>query len=72
MPMTASMIPWIELGMLVRLETAPEWGVGQVQSVDGARVTVSFPHAGKRTLNLEQADLTVLSEDPGGEAELAD
>jgi transcription elongation factor GreA-like protein len=30
----------------------PEWGVGQVQSVVGNRVTVNFEHAGKLLLNL--------------------
>ena len=30
----------------------PDWGRGQVQSVDGHRVTVNFTHAGKRTINI--------------------
>ena len=34
-------------GMLVRHPTQAEWGVGQVQSNVGARVTVNFPEAGK-------------------------
>jgi hypothetical protein len=29
----------------------PEWGRGQVQSVVGARVTVTFEHAGKVLVN---------------------
>lgn len=35
-------------GAFVRNPAAPEWGLGQVQSVVGHRVTVSFEHAGKR------------------------
>jgi hypothetical protein len=36
--------------MRVRLPDRPEWGIGQVQSVAGDRITVSFEHAGKVTL----------------------
>ncbi|QUJ77658.1 DUF3553 domain-containing protein [Sulfitobacter albidus] len=34
-------------GMLVRHPGAPEWGVGQVQSNIGGRVTVNFRDSGK-------------------------
>jgi Protein of unknown function (DUF3553) len=37
----------LEPGMLVRHPDQAEWGLGQVQSVVGARVTVNFEHAGK-------------------------
>ncbi len=37
----------LEPGMLVRHPDRAEWGLGQVQSVVGARVTVNFEHAGK-------------------------
>ena len=37
----------LEPGMLVRHPDLPEWGVGQVQSNIGGRVTVNFPDAGK-------------------------
>ncbi len=42
----------IEPGMRVRLPARPDWGLGQVQSVIGDRVTVNFEHAGKLLLNL--------------------
>ena len=42
----------LEPGAWVRLVDAPDWGVGQVQSVIGARVTVNFEHAGKVVLDL--------------------
>jgi uncharacterized protein DUF3553 len=51
--MRASLAP----GQWVRLIAAPEWGLGQVQSVAGARVTVNFEHAGKRLI---QADVATL------------
>lgn len=37
----------LEPGQWVRHPGQPGWGVGQVQSVVGRRVTVNFPHAGK-------------------------
>ena len=39
--------PFLEPGMLVRHPAQPDWGVGQVQSRIGARVTVNFEDAGK-------------------------
>jgi hypothetical protein len=59
--MPASLAP----GQWVRLTAAPEWGVGQVQSVAGVRVTVNFEHAGKRLI---QADVAKLEQvDPASE-----
>jgi hypothetical protein len=37
----------LEPGMLVRHPDRPDWGLGQVQSRIGARITVNFEHAGK-------------------------
>lgn len=37
----------LEPGMLVRHPACENWGMGQVQSVIGARITVNFEHAGK-------------------------
>ena len=37
----------LEPGMLVRHPGRPDWGLGQVQSRIGARITVNFEHAGK-------------------------
>jgi Protein of unknown function (DUF3553) len=34
-------------GMRVRHPQMPEWGVGQVQSNIGGKITVNFPEAGK-------------------------
>ena len=41
-----------EPGQRVRHPSRPEWGLGQVQSAVGDRVTVNFEHAGKVVLNL--------------------
>ncbi|MDD3443964.1 MAG: DUF3553 domain-containing protein [Zavarzinia sp.] len=41
----------------VRHPREPDWGLGQVQSVVGSRVTVNFEHAGKRTINVAVIDL---------------
>ncbi|MCA0204887.1 DUF3553 domain-containing protein [Pararhodobacter sp.] len=48
----------LEPGMYVRHPTQPDWGLGQVQSVVGDRVTVNFEEAGKvvvdtRVINLD-------------------
>jgi hypothetical protein len=37
----------LEPGMLVRHPQAPDWGLGQVQSNVGGRITVTFEHRGK-------------------------
>lgn len=50
----------LEPGALVRLEGAEDWGVGQVQSVVGARVTVNFEEAGKQVINTDRAELVVV------------
>jgi FKBP-type peptidyl-prolyl cis-trans isomerase 2 len=42
----------LEPGMRVIQPDRPDWGVGQVQSVVGNRVTVNFENAGKLLLNL--------------------
>ena len=34
-----------------------DWGIGQVQSIIGARVTVNFENYGKRVINIENVNL---------------
>jgi FKBP-type peptidyl-prolyl cis-trans isomerase 2 len=41
----------IEPGMRVRHPGRPDWGIGQVQSVIGDRITVNFENAGKLLIN---------------------
>jgi len=38
-------------GAYVRHPDRPDWGIGQVQSVIGQRITVNFEHAGKLLIN---------------------
>ena len=54
-----------EPGLRVILAAAPDWGLGQVQSVAGDRITVNFANAGKRTINLKHADLRHVRPDCG-------
>jgi hypothetical protein len=42
---------FFEPGALVRHPGQPDWGIGQVQSAVGPKVTVNFQHAGKRTID---------------------
>ena len=47
----------LEPGMLVRHPECPDWGVGQVQSNVGGRITVNFTNAGKVVIDGERVDL---------------
>jgi len=59
--MSATLVP----GMLVRHPERPDWGVGQVQSVVGARITVNFENAGKLLINGEVIALETVDSDAG-------
>ena len=50
-------------GAIVRLPERPDWGLGQVQSAIGHRVTVNFEHAGKQLIDVRVVRLEVLAED---------
>ena len=52
-------------GMLVHHPSEPDWGIGQVQSVIGERITVNFQHRGKVLINAARVALIVLAEDDG-------
>ncbi|MGR3755626.1 MAG: DUF3553 domain-containing protein [Tranquillimonas sp.] len=54
MPNSAALL---EPGMLVRHPQAEDWGLGQVQSVIGDRVTVMFEHCGKVVIDGSKIDL---------------
>ena len=47
----------LEPGMLVRHPNRPDWGIGQVQSNVGGRVTVNFPEAGKLVIDGSRIEL---------------
>ncbi len=54
----------IEPGQRVCHPQQPDWGVGQVQSVIGERITVNFPHAGKVVINALLVSLDVVDAAP--------
>ncbi|WP_425050522.1 DUF3553 domain-containing protein [Psychromarinibacter sp. S121] len=47
----------LEPGMLVRHPGQPDWGLGQVQSNIGGRITVNFQHQGKVVIDGRQIEL---------------
>jgi len=49
-----------EPGILVQLVSQLDWGIGQVQSVLGEKVTVNFEHRGKVVLNIDRVELILL------------
>jgi hypothetical protein len=51
------MTSFLEPGMRVRHPSQPEWGIGQVQSNIGGKVTVNFPEAGKVVIDGSRIDL---------------
>ena len=53
-----AMVEGLVPGDWVRNPLAPEWGLGQVQSVIGDRVTANFENAGKRLINAAVVSLT--------------
>ena len=52
-------------GALVRHPTQPDWGLGQVQSVIGERVTVNFEDRGKVLINAAVVELEVVMPERG-------
>lgn len=52
------MVDGLAPGDWVRNPLAPDWGLGQVQSVIGDRVTANFENAGKRLINASVVSLT--------------
>jgi hypothetical protein len=57
---------FFEPGMLVRHPARPDWGLGQVQSAVGGRVTVTFEEAGKQVIDTAVVSLEFVDEDPRG------
>ena len=47
----------LEPGMFVRHPGQPDWGLGQVQSVVGPRVTANFEEVGKVVVDTRVVDL---------------
>jgi hypothetical protein len=58
--MSGGLVP----GMRVRHPGEPDWGVGQIQSIIGSRITVNFENAGKRLINGAVVELVEAEDDP--------
>jgi len=56
--------PFLEPGVLVRHPGQPDWGIGQVQSVAGRKVTVNFEQAGKQVIDAAVVRLDFVGDDP--------
>lgn len=50
-------------GALVRHPDRPDWGLGQVQSAIGSRITVNFENAGKLLINADVVSLEEVTEE---------
>lgn len=50
----------LEPGMLVKHPEKPEWGLGQVQSNIGGKVTVNFREEGKVVIDAAVIDLELV------------
>lgn len=50
-----------EPGMIVRHPSEPDWGLGQVQSSIGGRVTVNFQEKGKVVIDEGRVSLLIVS-----------
>ncbi|MEO8114459.1 MAG: DUF3553 domain-containing protein [Phenylobacterium sp.] len=56
--------PFLEPGVLVRHPQLDDWGLGQVQSVAGRKVTVNFENAGKQVIDTAVVRLVFVGDDP--------
>ncbi len=55
---------FLEPGVLVRHPDRADWGLGQVQTVVGHRITVNFEDAGKHMIDARQVRLIYVGPDP--------
>ncbi len=54
----------MEPGQWVRHPDRPEWGLGQIQSAIGDRVTINFENAGKVLVNIRLIALETVDDPP--------
>ena len=52
---------FLEVGAIVRNRNEPDWGLGQVQSMIGDRVTVNFENCGKVVFRGDDPPLEIVS-----------
>ena len=58
----------LEPGMFVEHPDQPDWGLGQIQSNIGGKVTVNFREQGKVVIDGQQVMLVLVS-DPGAHSQ---
>ena len=54
---------FLEVGAIVRHRDEPDWGIGQIQSIIGTRITVNFQNQGKVVLQGDDLPLELVSPD---------
>lgn len=54
---------FLEVGAIVRHRDEPDWGLGQIQSIIGTRVTVNFEDQGKVVMQGDDLPLELVSPD---------
>lgn len=54
---------FLEVGAIVRHRAEPDWGLGQVQSIIGSRITVNFQNQGKVVLQGDDLPLELVAPD---------
>lgn len=54
---------FLEVGAIVRHRTETDWGLGQIQSIIGPRVTVNFENRGKVVLHGDDVPLELVAPD---------
>jgi len=52
----------LEPGMLVRHPDQPDWGIGQIQSNIGGKITVNFREVGKVVIDGKHVQLVLVNE----------
>ena len=52
-----------EPGDFVENSSNKDWGIGQVQSIIGNKVTVNFENYGKRVINIENINLEKVNDE---------
>ena len=60
------MSEYLSPGSFVTLDGKPEWGVGQIQTIIGPRVTVNFENAGKQLINTYRVSLDAVDDRESG------
>ena len=50
----------LSLGVFVINKKRNDWGIGQIQSSIGDKITINFEHVGKKAINIQNIYLKVI------------